>query len=50
MRCKWCNEVVMGDFHSEDNCAMKVCPLCTFTKEKDESGQWCICEDLGGKD
>lgn len=21
-RCKWCNEVQMGDFHSEDDCAM----------------------------
>ena len=23
MRCKYCNEVIMGDFHKEEDCAMK---------------------------
>ena len=23
MRCKYCNEVVMGDFHKEEDCAIK---------------------------
>ena len=22
----------------------KICPLCGFPKDKDESGQWCICD------
>ena len=22
-RCKYCNEVIMGDFHKEEDCAMK---------------------------
>jgi len=23
-RCKYCNEVIMGDFHKEKDCAMKI--------------------------
>ena len=27
---------------------MMECPICEFTKEKDETGQFCIC-DLNGR-